>query len=358
VQVDPRAAAVELEEHRRLAGASDAAVCFERAAARAFDLARPPLSRAVLAEVGADDHILLLVAHHVIADAAGMWALVADLAEEYERVRDPGAPERPLPVQYSEYAQRDARRMTAEYLEAATAYWTRTLDGCQFAHLPRGGGKGSTAEAYGRVSAHLDCSVVDAVRRAGEAEGASDYMVLLTTFMLAMSELMGAGDLAAPSVFTTRIGRRFGDVVGAMVTGVAIRSTVQPGDPSASLGAVRDACLEALRYYHVPRSVARTALLRSSRGRVRSGGASVRFQVVPAPPTPAWAGLDVTPDKSPARTYGADAELSVVNWPDAPALDVTYRADRVDGEVVERLCDAYARIVHSVWAPSPVGGSE
>lgn len=336
--VEPEGAPIRLEEGRDLEGV----------AARPFDLDRPPLCRAVLAEAGEDEHVLLIVAHHLIADAAGLWALVDDLAAEYGRACAPGAPERPLPHQYSDYASWEARRMTEEFLAEATEYWTRKLDGCQFASLPRNGGGASAPDEYECVGADLDGSLPAGVRGVGEAEGASDYMVLLTSFALTMSELTGADDIASASVFTTRVGPRFAEVVGAMVTGVAIRANLAPDDPRASLRAVRDSCLEALRYYHAPRSVAQTALLRSSRGQVRSGGASVRFQVMPTPPVPEWDGLEVTPEEYLARTFGADAEISIVNWPADPGVEVAYRTDRVDAEVAERLLEVFVRNAQSV----------
>lgn len=336
--VEPEAEPIRLEEDPDL----------ERAAARPFDISRPPLCRVVLAATGGDEHVLLIVAHHLIADAAGLWALVADLAAEYRRARDPGTPQRPLPHQYSEYAAWDAGRMTEEFLAEATEYWTRKLAGCRFASLPRNQGGESAPDAYECVGASLGASPAAAVRALGEAEGASDYMVLLTTFALTMCELTGANDLASPSVFTTRVGPRFGEVVGAMVTAVAIRAEVEPGDPRASLRAVRDSCLEALRYYHVPRSVAQAALLRSSRGIVRSGGASVRFQVMPAPPVPVWDGLEVAAEESLARTFGADAEISIVDWPAEPVVEVAYRTDRVDAEVAGRLLEAFVRNAQTV----------
>ncbi|MGW2547503.1 AMP-binding protein, partial [Kitasatospora sp. NPDC001574] len=75
------------------------------AAAHVFALADEPPLRAVLFRLGRQEHVLLLLLHHIAGDGQSLPILVDDLADAYRARLRGDRPDRPgLPVQYADFA--------------------------------------------------------------------------------------------------------------------------------------------------------------------------------------------------------------------------------------------------------------
>ncbi|MER0246844.1 condensation domain-containing protein, partial [Streptomyces sp. HSW2009] len=107
------------------------------AAARyAFDLAAEPPLRATLFALGAEEHVLLLLLHHIAGDGWSMRPLARDVATAYTaRVTTRSAPRwQPLPVQYADYSLWQRQVLGSEddsdsEVTRQLAYWKGVLEG-------------------------------------------------------------------------------------------------------------------------------------------------------------------------------------------------------------------------------------
>ncbi|MCO2636829.1 hypothetical protein FA314_32635, partial [Pseudomonas aeruginosa] len=73
--------------------------------ARPFDLEQGPLLRVTLLEVDADEHVLVMVQHHIVSDGWSMQLMVEELVQlyaAYSQGLDVVLPA--LPIQYADYA--------------------------------------------------------------------------------------------------------------------------------------------------------------------------------------------------------------------------------------------------------------
>src|SRR6185436_17965718 len=134
-----RAQAIELvvdEAAATAAGSmSDArwAAAEERArqAARApFDLEAGPLVRAHVVRVGPQDHVVLVVMHHIVCDGWSMGVLQKELAALYAGyVSGQGAALPALAVQYADFAIWQRQWLDGSERARQLAYWTAQLAG-------------------------------------------------------------------------------------------------------------------------------------------------------------------------------------------------------------------------------------
>ncbi|HKG81282.1 MAG TPA: condensation domain-containing protein, partial [Pyrinomonadaceae bacterium] len=115
-----------------IAAATEAEVTrfIEKEANQPFDLQAGSLFRASLLRVNAEEHVLVLMMHHIISDGWSAGVLFRELGTLYAAyAAGEESPLQELPVQYADYAvwQRDYLR--GEVLNAQVEYWRERLTG-------------------------------------------------------------------------------------------------------------------------------------------------------------------------------------------------------------------------------------
>ena len=96
----------------------------------AFDLSVPPHFRAALMRFSEEEHLLVLVFHHVIIDGASMESFFDELACLYDAGRSHKPALLPdLPFQYGEFAEWQERLYAQAEFERDLAFWRKTLAG-------------------------------------------------------------------------------------------------------------------------------------------------------------------------------------------------------------------------------------
>lgn len=97
---------------------------------RPFDLEHTPLLRVRAARLGAHDHVLLLVFHHLIFDGWSVRVLASELSALYNHARrGQNAPLPDLSMQYPDYARWQAEQQAPTALATALSYWGNQLRG-------------------------------------------------------------------------------------------------------------------------------------------------------------------------------------------------------------------------------------
>lgn len=223
-------------------------------AARHFDLARGPLLRAALFSA-ADEHLLILVVHHIAADGHAMRQLCREWSAAYAAKRQGRAdPTPPPPFQYLDYAAWQHRVLASEALAAALAWWQQRLAAAPLLELPLDRPRPPVPSRRGKTTSFtLPVELVARLRALAHETGTSLYMICLAAFGLLLGRHASGDDISIGSPVTARPSAALEHVLGTFVNTVVMRLDLS-GNPTVRelLARARRVTLDALARADVP----------------------------------------------------------------------------------------------------------
>ncbi|MDR3082182.1 MAG: amino acid adenylation domain-containing protein, partial [Streptomyces sp.] len=330
-----------------------------------FDLATEVPLRARLFPLGRQEHVLLLVLHHIAGDGWSLGPLLRDLSWAYEARaagRVPGWEE--LPVQYADYAlwQREVLGEESDpesLLARGLAFWRDELQGVpEQLTLPADRPRAASPSHRG---ASVAVSVpAETHRRLGElarSVGASVFMVVQAGVAALLSRLGSGEDIPLGTPVAGRTDEALSDLVGFFVNTLVLRTDLS-GDPSFAelVGRVRDADLAALAHQEVPFD-----RLVEHLNPVRAPGRHPLFQVMLAfqrHAEPAWDAPGPTaawePVENPTATFDLSFDLlehqDDNGRPDGITGHLRYATDLYDRATAESIAQHLTRLLTEVAA--------
>jgi amino acid adenylation domain-containing protein len=327
-------------------------------ARRPFDLAAGPLFRAALLRLGAEEHVLLLSVHHIVADGWSMGVLYRELSALYGAYRAGG--ESPLPelgVQYADYAVWQREHGEGEALERHLAYWRERLAGVpELLELPTDHPRPAAQTFRGaHEQVELPLALLEGLDALGRSEGATLNMTLLAAFQVLLSRYSGSEDVVVGTPAAGRTRKETEPLIGFFVNTLVLRTDLS-GDPSFRdvLRRVREATLGAHEHQEVPfeRLV---AALRPERSMSHSPLFQVMFALQNAVDRGVeLPGLEASPVGAELESAKFDLFLTFRATPRGLRARLNYSTDLFERGTAERMLGHLARVLEQVAADADV----
>jgi amino acid adenylation domain-containing protein len=324
------------------------------------DLAVGPLFRAALARVAPDEHVLVLVVHHIVADGWSVRILADELSILYAAGGSAALP--PLRVQPADHAAWQRGWLAGPALDGEVGYWRDTLTGLSTVDFPSDRPRPAQPSGAGAtVTRRLPDDLAAAARAYARTHQISFLAVLQAPLLTVLHRYTGQTDLAIGSIFSGRTRAELEPLVGFFANTVVLRTDVG-GDPTFADLARRchDTVLDAAAHQDVPFGLIVGALQPR-----RAAGRNPLFQIdLTLQPATLRGGRRtlgaVTAEPVPVTGDHArfDISIDVADDADGPLdLSVEYATDLFDAGRIHRLIDHYtAALAAGLDAPDTAIG--
>jgi amino acid adenylation domain-containing protein len=221
----------------------------------AFDLAQGPLVRAKLIRLDAEEHVLILTMHHIVADGwsqSVFWGELAALYESFAAGRSTPLLEPAL--QYADFAHWQRRWLQGEVLDTQLTYWKRQLTGVSTLQLPTDRSRPMVQTFRGaRHMLMLSSTLTRALKALSRRQGVTLFMTLLAAFQTLLHRYGGQDDIVVGSLIANRNRAEIEALIGFFVNTLVLRTDLS-GDPGFQelLARVREVALGAYSYQDLP----------------------------------------------------------------------------------------------------------
>jgi len=313
---------------------------------RPFDLTDLPLIRVGLLRLAEGEHVLSIVAHHIIVDGWSFAVLMRELAVLYDAMgnKNPPALEQ-LPICYTDYCAREREWLNGEARHRQMTYWTAQLAGLESLDLPadRSRPVAPTYEASATPIA-LSAATTNALRDIARRERLTMPMMLTAAFQILLGRYCGQEDVAVGVAVANRNHVDTEGLIGLFVNTLVLRLDLS-GQPTVKdlLQRARQMSLDAYRNTDLPFDELVAAVVRE---RTSGQQSLIRAMVLVRRPLDVrFSGLTV--ETLPVWTKSALFDLAV-EWADNGGEltgTIRYSTELFDSWRVEQIARHYERLL-------------
>ncbi|MGH7930764.1 MAG: condensation domain-containing protein, partial [Candidatus Binatia bacterium] len=192
---------------------------------KTFDLSRDFPLRVMLLRLGEQEHMLLVVKHHIASDgwSSGVWW--RELTVLYRAFASGGASPLPeLPIQYADYAVWQRDWLQGELLERQLSYWKKQLHGIGAQQLPTDRPRPLVRSDQGKhQTIELSEELSRKLKALSRQHGATLFMTLLAAFQTLLYRYTGQEDIAVGCPIAGRTRQELEGLIGFFVNTLVMR---------------------------------------------------------------------------------------------------------------------------------------
>lgn len=214
-----------------------------------FILDCEPLLRVRVFRISEGESVLLITAHHVVADLWSMEIFAGELSQIYSALQQ--GRERllaELPIQYGDFAAWQRELAGSAKLQQQVEYWRERLHGApELLSLPTDFARPKEQTFSGAVTTRvLSKTASEGIVSLAQAEGCTLFMAMLTVFQALLGRYSGQADICVGTPVANRSQRETQGLIGFFLNTLVLRTDLS-ADPSflALLRQTRQECLNA-----------------------------------------------------------------------------------------------------------------
>ncbi len=287
------------------------------------------LENDLLIRIGFTEKELLFDMHHIIADGDSLNIILCDIVTAYigKGIKMPK-------VQYSDYA----RYFYELDMEEGTNYFKEMLK-CDFEPviLPetKNPGKGGKSKLY-----HLPEEVFGKAKEYAEKNGLTDTMVFLGAFGILLSKFTAGKDILTSIILQNRTHSDTKDMVGMFVNTLPLYLAVKGSMPEY-MGTVKQILLNLFQYQELPFWNIANAVGMKDKSVVNTSfvyqGDGEKAMILD--------GQELVPQFMDTHAAKFDLTMELTPLKDGCRIRMEYSLAKYDGQLMDKLMDAYVRIL-------------
>ncbi|MEM8909153.1 MAG: condensation domain-containing protein, partial [Bacteroidota bacterium] len=319
---------------------------------QAFDLRTDYLLRAHLIRCAPEEHLLILVMHHIAADGWSISILVNDLIELYRaRQQKVQAALPELPIQYADYAI--WQRTQSEELDLAKQldWWTAQLADTELLELPADFPRPNQGHQSGRsIGFELGQALSDALEVLAQKEQSTLFMTLLAAWNILFYRYTGQKDICIGSPLANRDQAGTEGLIGLFLNTLTLRNHVQAEESFVQfLNRVKANTLAAFAHQDVPfeQIVDRVA---ADRRQLRNPLFRVVFTFQNTPPTPnlELGDLSISQELLTEQVALLDIWIAISQTNEGYYVKIIYSNELFSAERMEQMAQHFKRLLQAI----------
>lgn len=315
-----------------------------------FDLGRAPLLRVRVGRLDRDEHLLVVVLHHIIADERSLAIVLNGLLDGHHRrlTGTVGATTSPG-THFPDHVLWQRDWLASAAADRARNFWAGRLADCSgVLDLPTDRPRPAALTFAG--STHdfgFADDLIAALDGLAQRTGCTRFMILLAGLQVLLARLAGTDDVCVAAPVTLRADPEQQQMVGLLVNSLPLRTDLS-GDPTLAeaLARVRRTCVESMAHAELPfERIVET--VRLPRDPSRNPLFQVMLVLNQAGAAGPRAGLAVRPVPVLRETARLDLTVAVYESPAGLSAVLDYNTDLFDQATIDRFVDRFRSVL---WA--------
>ncbi|HEX6291073.1 MAG TPA: amino acid adenylation domain-containing protein [Herpetosiphonaceae bacterium] len=336
---------------------------------RPFDLARGPVARVRIFVRSEQEHVLLFVVHHIVADLWSLAVLTEELGLLYAaETQGVSALLPPLHLRYTDYVYWQQRMLAGASGERLWRYWQQQVaDAPTVLNLPTDRPRPPVQTYRGGMHAFaLSAALTRRIKALAEVERATLYTTLLAAFGVLLYRYTDQDDILIGSPTAGRNRAELASLIGYFVNPIVLRARLA-GNPSfqSLLAQVRQTTLDAFEHQDYPfvtlverlqpiRDLSRSPLFQVmfawQKAHVRDHEGLTAFALGEPGSRMNVGGLEFESLALEQRVAQFDLSLAMGEAHDRLAASLEYNADLFDAATIERMATHLTTLLDAIVA--------